>query len=414
MWVQVPLLSSSNDYIWAYWGSASQTNQQAYTTNGATWSEGYAGVWHFPEGNGTSTMDSKRGHDGTLNNVVWTNAQIARGVSFDGSSYIGTGDWGVTNGITVESWVYSANFSQNGFIVGKNPVNARWELFFEGANLKWRGADSGNNVATAGPANGQWHHVSGAQTNTTGFLYIDGVYRTQGAATQIGAASGDVEFGRFASGYYYVGVMDEVRVSSVSRSSNWVWACWMNMGSNSVFTTYGAATFAALPFIETFEERTSGILHGQNGWVTSPVGGVEVQTSVVYAGSKAGQMVTNSSLEHDFGDTGVTNMWLDLCARPAFRSVAPTIGDGPSAIFYVNKNGYINALSNSTWVNFSNYQLSSNQWYRFTIYLDYGASRWELYVADNVPNRLATMLSTNLSFAAGATNVAFKKFKVMN
>jgi hypothetical protein len=34
--------------------------------------------------------------------------------------------------------------------------------------------------------------------------------------------------------------MDEVRVESVGRSANWLWACYMNMASNSLFNSYGA------------------------------------------------------------------------------------------------------------------------------------------------------------------------------
>jgi hypothetical protein len=37
------------------------------------------------------------------------------------------------------------------------------------------------------------------------------------------------------------GLVDEARISNISRSSNWVWACWMNQGSNSVFNSYGPA-----------------------------------------------------------------------------------------------------------------------------------------------------------------------------
>jgi len=36
-----------------------------------------------------------------------------------------------------------------------------------------------------------------------------------------------------------VGALDEVRLASAARSSNWVWAAWMNQASNTVFATYG-------------------------------------------------------------------------------------------------------------------------------------------------------------------------------
>jgi hypothetical protein len=37
------------------------------------------------------------------------------------------------------------------------------------------------------------------------------------------------------------GGIDEVRAMSTAVSSNWVWACWMNQGSNETFNAYGSA-----------------------------------------------------------------------------------------------------------------------------------------------------------------------------
>jgi hypothetical protein len=37
----------------------------------------------------------------------------------------------------------------------------------------------------------------------------------------------------------FMGMVDEVQVSSVARSSNWIWAAWMNVASNTAFNNYG-------------------------------------------------------------------------------------------------------------------------------------------------------------------------------
>ncbi|MEM7396413.1 MAG: DUF11 domain-containing protein, partial [Verrucomicrobiota bacterium] len=41
------------------------------------------------------------------------------------------------------------------------------------------------------------------------------------------------------TGNYFDGMMDEVRISTVARSSNWLYAAWLNMASNSDFVCYG-------------------------------------------------------------------------------------------------------------------------------------------------------------------------------
>ena len=51
--------------------------------------------------------------------------------------------------------------------------------------------------------------------------------------------NGDLWFGGAANGEYFDGLVDEVRIANVTRSDNWIWACYMTMGSNPSFTTYG-------------------------------------------------------------------------------------------------------------------------------------------------------------------------------
>jgi hypothetical protein len=51
----------------------------------------------------------------------------------------------------------------------------------------------------------------------------------------IGHMAGETE-----PGYFFDGLIDEFRVSSVERSSNWVWAVWANMNPGSTFVGYSA------------------------------------------------------------------------------------------------------------------------------------------------------------------------------
>jgi hypothetical protein len=50
----------------------------------------------------------------------------------------------------------------------------------------------------------------------------------------------DNRLGSQWAGNYISGSMDEVRVESIPRSANWLWACYMTAASNSVFNSYGA------------------------------------------------------------------------------------------------------------------------------------------------------------------------------
>ncbi|MDD5522886.1 MAG: DUF2341 domain-containing protein [Kiritimatiellae bacterium] len=234
VWVKVPEFTN-NCTIWAYWGNTNAAVAPAYTTNGSVWSEGYLGVWHM---NRTNLLDSSSNH---YNATLWNSDVVSTGLfgmaqNFYSitNSYVGLGTIRIASDISVEAWAYSTNFNQNGVILGKNPVNSRWQLFFEGSSLKWRA--SGGDVTVSVPSSNNWHYLAAVQSGTDASLYTNGVLGSSGTIGAIADGSGSVDIGRYNSGYYFNGMIDEIRLSSVVRSSNWLWACWMNLASNNMFS----------------------------------------------------------------------------------------------------------------------------------------------------------------------------------
>jgi len=68
-------------------------------------------------------------------------------------------------------------------------------------------------------------------------MYQNGVVITSVAATTLAIPASPVV--GVQNSYYLHGMIDEVRISSVARSSNWIWACWLNMASNPLFNACG-------------------------------------------------------------------------------------------------------------------------------------------------------------------------------
>ena len=170
-----------------------------------------------------------------------------------------------------------------------------------------------------------------------------------------------------------------------------------------------------IPFMEPFDSLNTGELHGQNSWNAQRQSEVKVTNSVTYAGGQSAMLGTNTVAWHDFSDSSATNVWVDFYARSSYPadSVAPSLTGSVAAAFFINKDGAIVAVSNTTWVTLS-YTVSSNEWHRFSVNLDYVNEKWAIFAVDDTPNKLSTIVATNLAFSASSTNEYFHRFRVKN
>ncbi|MEM7394010.1 MAG: DUF2341 domain-containing protein, partial [Verrucomicrobiota bacterium] len=251
IWVQVPELAGTNTCIYARWNSA-DNNHPAYTTNGATWSEGYEAVWHF---NSTDVIDSTAfGRHGTNTGAIaLTNGPVGEALAFDGSSEVNiTGYQGVTGTMdrTITAWARTTTAGDALVSWGNDNFGERWTFRVDtGGEIRME-VRGGNIIHDQVMTDGAWHHAAvswaaDASPNISdGNLYLDGrVGFDSGTFEVIDTASGvEVQLGTDHNGRDLLGDLDEVRISSVARSSNWIWAVWMNSGSNAAFNSYTTPT----------------------------------------------------------------------------------------------------------------------------------------------------------------------------
>lgn len=176
----------------------------------------------------------------------------------------------------------------------------------------------------------------------------------------------------------------------------------------------GSASGSALPFVETFEALTDGVLNGQNAWTTTPATVVaEVQTNTVYAASKAMSM-SNAVVEHPFSTPAASNAWVDFYVQAPLRGKPeqPTPDSNTSAAFYFSSLGRVVVLDGASWRTLSGYTVSSTAWVRITLNLNYDTRKWAIYASAPATNALAVTLATNLAFQTTATNTAVGRFRV--
>lgn len=256
VWVQVPELAGHTTSIRACWGNAAATNAPAGTTNGAAWSERFAAVWHLSETSGPSRDSTARGLTAYPSNDVTqaSGGQIAGGDDFGG---IASRAWvgspavlnGLTNNFTVSAWIRPDVLGGNRVIFGSSWEAYRgWSLRLAGAQLALERLPGGALSPGVAVTAGQWAAVSVAYdaTNQAAF-YLNGIHVGNVAGGTAAAPATDPWSLGANSGDRFDGLLDEVEVSSVARSSNWIWAAYQGTRSNGGFACYGAVSPPGLP-----------------------------------------------------------------------------------------------------------------------------------------------------------------------
>jgi hypothetical protein len=278
---------TNNLSIWASWGDAASSGQQAYTTNGAVWTGGYLGVWHMGEA-GNAPADSalqgagdNTGVDGGTDGTV-TAAKIGDGYDYSGTGLVEIGNYANVSGLTnatISFWYYkrSRGGGNYGSMFGsdgsyswglRHHLTDSLDLLANGSYLTGQGNLS----------NAAWHYLT--------YVFDDAGDRwdayLNGALVNSPSTSEAWLDPRYLVGINGVderapdGIIDEVRLSGASAGSNWVWACWMNQGDNhATFVEYGVPVQGAL---------ASGSVDVSSGWF--PAGTNITVTATSEAGSE--------------------------------------------------------------------------------------------------------------------------------
>jgi hypothetical protein len=272
VWVQVPALSSTNSFIWAYWGNPSDTTAPDYTTNGAVWLPAafqglppYLVVYHMEQTN-FPYLDSTLQYpadDGIA--PIPSAGLIGEGGTFANSQYLDAGDVNIGNGFTESAWVNVSPSAANIVGVWANGGGgydtAEEALFIndyntgDGAVLFGTGNGSTGaqpETATGLVTPGTWHLVTAAVNRPGGTvqLYVDGALQESGTVVSSFPTNQDMNLGRFNTGSFaFQGMIDEARIHGGIDDSNWVWADYMTVASNAVFSAYSSVTNTTIPSV---------------------------------------------------------------------------------------------------------------------------------------------------------------------
>jgi hypothetical protein len=254
IWVQVPVFTN-NGSVWATWGDKTYNKKETYTESGAVWSEGYAGVWHMGEphamdstwnanhGSGSGNTDAA-GIVGRAQDFADDGDQVTVGNIYKHAKHIAF--WA-----NIQKTVTSISPARDLLQYGPDPTQDLIGLgsitgFATNETLTILGKENATaNYARSyikDPVMAGWRYIVIDWSGGVCQIYMDGVARTTYNGTEGQTWSQDIDNLVFGNAYYadFDGLLDEARISTVPRSADWIWACWMNQGDqHAAFATYG-------------------------------------------------------------------------------------------------------------------------------------------------------------------------------
>lgn len=258
-WVKVPTITSSvSTVIYMYYGSSCHTDASDKSN---VWDANYNCVWHLGEGTGTVTADSKNNMLGTFMGgsvaPTWTpSGKVGNALSFGGGGYIAISGGSPPSGnalYTMEAWGRITVTTGNRGMVGYgnygnlNQVNALRsapECASPGIVNYWWSNDV--YACAFGLTVNTWYHFAGRYDGSLRQLFVNGNFQTADAPGVHNFGTANFEIGRTNFTEYWSGILDEIRISSIARSNDWVAFEYQNMNQANNCLTFGTESAATL------------------------------------------------------------------------------------------------------------------------------------------------------------------------
>jgi hypothetical protein len=253
IWVKVDTVYGNNatQSITMYWGALTGSATVSLSNGVAAFdtANGFQGVWHLG-GAGTAqvtdaTVNHYNGTPTSLSSGAMTQGMIGECQRFNGTqSYIvmpGTAVGKLNfpeQGIySVSAWVNTAALDgQYHTIASKGDL--QYNLQIRSQSNEWQFSECMAamvyTVVRSPASAGSWNLITGVRNGDRQYLYVNGVCTDSITETTIAGAArstaDDFVIGKMPGYtlYFFNGMIDEVRVSSIALSADWNKLCYMN------------------------------------------------------------------------------------------------------------------------------------------------------------------------------------------
>ncbi|MCY2950521.1 MAG: DUF2341 domain-containing protein, partial [Planctomycetota bacterium] len=356
IWVRIPnIKGGARQEIRMYWGKADAAGE---SSGSAVFNEsnGFLSVWHMsdPLKDEVGTLDSKDTGTTSSSGIIGKSRRFSEGKGINCGEKITTYPSGA-GPHSSEAWFRAEK--PNATILGWGNEQAQGKVVMQFASPPHINMDcyfSGGNVAsgTTIPMS-QWTHVVHTYRNGESRIYVNGVL--DGANTSKGGPlaiknPARMYIGGWYNHYTFDGDIDEVRVSKVTRSADWVRLEYENQ--KPLQTLVGSLVQPGTDFSISREKIT--VLEGKSATLTAKAGGAQKVYWILKRGGKetvaavdrfsftfdAGRVTGNQSLTLQFKavyPNEVKILDVPVTVReeipdPVFTLKAPANWDGREAV----------------------------------------------------------------------------------
>jgi biopolymer transport protein ExbB len=245
LWVRLPQITggSKTDKIYAYYGNPDAPGAADVP---GTYDASQVLVLSFSESAGLPLDATAYKNNPSVSTAALTPASlIAGGAKFAGKERItipATASLRLmpSQGLTASAWVRIEQ-AQQAVVFALSEQGKTLELDIEGRKLVARaalGAGPASVAAAADLSLSSWHHVAISAGSDKLTLYVDGVAAGSTAVT-LSEVAGNFSVGALNDSRFLTGDIDEVEVSKVARSADWIKASARAQGMDSNLVVYG-------------------------------------------------------------------------------------------------------------------------------------------------------------------------------
>lgn len=373
IWVRIPTLSHTTDTtIYMWYGNSSVQVSQEYKPG--VWRHGYGGVWHLATmaGNTVSTLDSTGNNTGTLTSVSAQAGHVDGAGSLNGNSYVrvaNSNSFKPAAALTLEAWVNPSSVTAWNKAIGLDyRANGSWsspylayalQMNNNTQGLAFQVTNSGNinnlNSVSTIPLN-NWSHLAATFDSSSHLqtLYVNGnkdSSMTNNSSAIDYGTSQDLTLGQrspYSTGEGWNGLLDELRISTVARSADWIATEYNNQSSPQTFYYLGQSSSPTITSISPSSgEPGSSITIGGNNF-TSTQGSVSLNgqninvsswseariVAVVPNGASSGNMVVTAGGQQ-------SNAVSFSVLGPTIASLSPNSGE-PASSFTISGSNFGN------------------------------------------------------------------------